>query len=203
MPTYKLTYFDARGRGEVIRLMLAQTGQEFEDHRITGADWPSIKSEMPFGQVPVLEVDGKKLAQTVAICNYLASEYGLYGKTSMDRFHIDEIVCLVNDFISATVKVMYEKDETRKAELMKPYKEHECPKYIGFFEKLLKENGTGFFVGDSVTLADIFVFDFLWSLNFRDAGVLKDFPLVQEHQTKIGSLPNIKAYIDNRKPTEN
>ncbi|KAK3791685.1 hypothetical protein RRG08_004436, partial [Elysia crispata] len=87
---------------------------EFEDNRVARDDWPAFKPKTPFGQMPVLEVDGEMMGQTVAICNYLAREFGLYGKTALETFHVDEVVCLVNDFIMATVKVMYEKDEARK-----------------------------------------------------------------------------------------
>ena len=41
MSSYKLYYFDARGRGEVIRIMLAQAGVKYEDIRYGKEDWAS------------------------------------------------------------------------------------------------------------------------------------------------------------------
>ena len=42
-PKIKLTYFNVRGRAEIARLILAQAGVEYEDHRIPREDWPKIK----------------------------------------------------------------------------------------------------------------------------------------------------------------
>ena len=42
-PKLKLTYFDVRGRGELSRFILHHAGREFEDHRITFAEWPALK----------------------------------------------------------------------------------------------------------------------------------------------------------------
>jgi hypothetical protein len=39
----KLTYFDVRGRAEVSRLILAQAGVAYEDHRIGGEQWAKLK----------------------------------------------------------------------------------------------------------------------------------------------------------------
>jgi len=44
MPKYKLTYFDARGRAETIRLVFAAAGIKYEDKRIDGAAWGAMKS---------------------------------------------------------------------------------------------------------------------------------------------------------------
>ena len=42
-PKVKLLYFDGRGRGEMIRIMLSYGGVEFEDKRIKMEEWPQVK----------------------------------------------------------------------------------------------------------------------------------------------------------------
>ena len=39
MPTFKVTYFDARGFAELSRLLLAYNGAEWEDERVTMDQW--------------------------------------------------------------------------------------------------------------------------------------------------------------------
>ena len=39
----KLIYFNGKGRAEPARLILAQAGVDYEDHRIEFADWPALK----------------------------------------------------------------------------------------------------------------------------------------------------------------
>jgi len=41
--SYKLTYFNGRGRAELSRLIFAQAGVPYEDVRIEGAQWPQLK----------------------------------------------------------------------------------------------------------------------------------------------------------------
>ena len=43
MAGLKLTYFNAKGRAEVARLILAQAGIEYEDNRIERDAWPALK----------------------------------------------------------------------------------------------------------------------------------------------------------------
>ncbi|VDM80531.1 unnamed protein product [Strongylus vulgaris] len=73
---YKLMYFNARGTAEVIRQIFVLANEKFEDIRYTFDEWPQHKQEMPFGQMPVLEIDGQKLAQSFAIARFLAKKFG-------------------------------------------------------------------------------------------------------------------------------
>ena len=67
MVHYKLHYFDFRGRGEPIRLILQYAGQKYEEERLIYPEWAANKSRFPYGKVPMLEVDGKPLAESAAI----------------------------------------------------------------------------------------------------------------------------------------
>ena len=73
---YKLTYFNARGAAEFIRHIFLVSKQEYQDNRVNKEDWPASKAKMPFGQMPVLEEDGKQLAQSIAIARYLSRKFG-------------------------------------------------------------------------------------------------------------------------------
>ena len=42
-PKVQLLYFDGRGRGEIIRMILSYGGVEFEDKRVKMEEWPQLK----------------------------------------------------------------------------------------------------------------------------------------------------------------
>ena len=44
MGKMKLIYFNARGRAELARLILAQAGEDYIDERVERDDWPKLKS---------------------------------------------------------------------------------------------------------------------------------------------------------------
>ena len=47
---------------------------------------------MPMKQMPVLEIEGKKHFQSVSICRYLATKFGLSGKDADENLEIDSVV---------------------------------------------------------------------------------------------------------------
>ena len=52
---------------------------------------------MSFGQLPILEIDGKQLPQTMAIARYLAREFKLAGKDELESAFADAYIDVVND----------------------------------------------------------------------------------------------------------
>ncbi|XP_059143203.1 glutathione S-transferase 1-like [Physella acuta] len=198
----KLYYFDGRGRAEVTRLMLAAAGVKYEDIRYTSQTWPAEKSKMPFGQVPVISVDGKMFGQSLAIATFVAKEAGFYPKSNLDGLKVDQVVQLGVDFQTAAGKAFFEKDEAKKSELQKDLKEVQVPKYLDLFEKLLKESGTGYFFGTTLTLADFFIYDLISGLIGRGVLSTSKHPLVDGLVKKVESNANVKTYLANRKKTD-
>uniref|UniRef100_T1I2U0 glutathione transferase n=1 Tax=Rhodnius prolixus TaxID=13249 RepID=T1I2U0_RHOPR len=97
-PKYKLMYFNARGKAEHIRFIFAYAGVDYTDYRIPKEKWPDMKKTMPFGVVPVLEIEGVGLVgQSNAIARYLAQRYGLAGKDPHEALQCDALVDTLAD----------------------------------------------------------------------------------------------------------
>ena len=61
-------------------------------HSGPDAEWPKLKPTLPLGQVPVLEVDGKLLAQSYAILGYAGRLAKLHGADAWSEAKVDEIL---------------------------------------------------------------------------------------------------------------
>jgi glutathione S-transferase len=93
----RLTYFNFRGLGEPIRLLLADLDVAFEDYQMDFDAWAALKPQMPFGQVPMLEIDGRTLVQSQAILRHLARSHGLDGADEASRIACDIAAEAVRD----------------------------------------------------------------------------------------------------------
>jgi len=96
-PRPRLTYFNFRGLAEPIRLLFADLGLPFEDHQVDFAGWEALKPQMPFGQMPRLEIDGLEIVQSQAILRHLARRHGLEGADEAERIACDIAVEAVRD----------------------------------------------------------------------------------------------------------
>lgn len=53
---------------------------------------------MPMGQMPVLEVDGHRVHQSISMSRYVAKRVGLAGENDWENLVIDTAVDTINDF---------------------------------------------------------------------------------------------------------
>lgn len=197
MPQYKLTYFPVKALGEPIRFLFSYGGVEFEDFRFDREDWPKLKPDMPFGQVPVLEVDGKKVCQSVAISRYLAKQFGLAGKNDWEALEIDSTVDTIHDLRSKIGAFHYEANEQAKAEKLKVAQEL-VPYYLERLDAQVKKNG-GFFVGGALTWADLTFVALLDYMNFMMGhNIIEKYDNLKQLQEKVLAEPKIKSWVEKR-----
>uniref|UniRef100_A0A914RMM4 glutathione transferase n=1 Tax=Parascaris equorum TaxID=6256 RepID=A0A914RMM4_PAREQ len=153
-PKYKLIFFYPQTRAEAARMMFKLADVPFEDIRIFEDEWVELKPTTPFGQLPVLEFDGHKLAQSFAINRYLARKFGFAGNDPVEEAFVDSIADAFNDFFRETIKTEAVYNET-----IVPAKEKLMPPLRQF----LNESKSGYVVGKSLTWADLIISNYFAS----------------------------------------
>lgn len=199
MPYYKLTYFDVRAMGEPIRFMLSYMRAPFGDIRVMGDEWLKMKKNVPFGKVPILEIDGKVYHQSAAICRYLAIEAGLSGDTPLENLIIDQTVGAFNDFTSEVATMFNTQDAQLKENLRKTVIEETIPFYLSRFDRQIGEN-SGYLANSKLSWADLYVVGYSESLPaiFTPLDPTNGYPNFQKLQERVRSLEGISEWIKSR-----
>ncbi|CAG4942568.1 unnamed protein product [Parnassius apollo] len=195
MPKVTFTYFNVKGLGEGIRMLLAYGDQEFEDKRIPKDEWPAVKPKTPFGQVPVLEIDGKQYAQSTAICRYLGRKYGLAGADIEEDFLIDQNNDFFTDIRLKAVAAHYEEDEKVKAKKQEDLIKNQYPILLDKLNKIIEENN-GHIAAGKLTWAD-FVFAGMYDtlkVFMQIPDLDEKYPNFKKLRDTVTSLPKVKEY---------
>lgn len=69
---------------------------------------------MPFAQVPVLEYEGQRLAQSKAICRFLGRQLGLYPDDPWEAAQLDMLAERTDDIFSPVFAAFRESDLEKK-----------------------------------------------------------------------------------------
>mmetsp|Transcript_10990 Transcript_10990/g.28675 ORF Transcript_10990/g.28675 Transcript_10990/m.28675 type:complete len:221 (-) Transcript_10990:393-1055(-) len=202
----KLTYFNLSAKGEPTRLMFALGKVPFEDKRVTFEEWPELKSSTPFGQLPVLEVDGTTIAQAGAIERFAAKLAHLYPSDPLEAAKVDQVVCFIDEFLPPFSSTMGISDPEAKANAQREATEKFKPK-LAKLNEMVEKAGNDYLAGSKLTYADITAFCyvcFLFSGFFAGATmeVLNAFPAIASYRKRIASLPEVKAYYEKASDRE-
>ncbi len=203
MSKLKLSYFDFNGgRGESARLALSMGNIEFEDQRVVFKDWPTLKTSMPFGAMPVLEVDGTQLAQSNSINRYVGKLSNLYPTDPYQALLCDETMDAVEEMVAKISNTMFLDDDAKKVK-REAIAAGPMPLYLTHLQANLKARGGEFFADNRLTMADLVVF--IWVRGLRSGhldGIPADLvekvaPLLVQHQDRIAQTPSVLAYYQN------
>ena len=73
------------------------------------------------------------------------------------------------------------------------------PKYLGYFEKLLQDNGGAYLTGRRIAYVDLSLFQIVDGLRYAFPKRMKAFerriPGLVELHDRVAARPNIKAYL--------
>src|SRR5688500_13629445 len=198
LPT--LTYFDIRGRGEVIRLILEETATPYRERRIREQDWAATKPTMPFGQMPLYEEGNVVIVHSHAIYRYLARKHGLYGRDESERIRCDIVEETFVDAQNALGGFFW---NPRFSELRDEFERDKLPQLLSQLERLLARNeqGRGFWVGRALSYVDFCAWHFLDNTRAFSQRTLETFELLCAFKQRLQARPWIAADLaSERRP---
>jgi len=206
----RLQYFPISGRAEPIRLALHLGKHEFYDQRISGPDWEDTwKKLAPYGQMPVLIIEQKKIAQTKAILRFVGKMVKhdgklLYPKDPLLAAKVDEIIDAFDDLWILLAPTYRITDPEQKAQARKDLfaEGGQATVFVKIFEEILSKSCTGFVVSEAgFTIADLTYFCFLNSIRSGFIDGLKpelfdDYTHIRKHREMVANMPAIKEYYE-------
>lgn len=154
-----LHYFDGWGRAERIRWLLMIHNIAYTEKLYEWEEWLAVRGSTELGQLPVADIDGHRLVQSLAIERYLARKLNILPSDSYQEYLVDSVLGAFDDYFRAAANFMI---YTTDVEGFISYYREELKHNLGFIEKRIEENGNnGFVVGNTLTLADLAVAEFI------------------------------------------
>ncbi len=204
MTNFKLSYFDVDGgRAEPIRLALSLGGIEFEDHRLSFAEFTEMRAGTPLNALPVVEVDGVAYTQSNAMCRYFGKLADLYPADPWQAFLCDEVLDIVEDAVLAFGRTLRLKDDELKFARV-DLVEGTYTRCLRLLAKRLEAAGGEYFADRRLAVADLKVY--VWLKRLRSGAQdhvpidLTDrlAPAVVRHMNRVAAQPGVAAYYAQR-----
>eukprot|EP00042_Codosiga_hollandica_P038058 m.305702 g.305702 ORF g.305702 m.305702 type:complete len:396 (+) comp55296_c0_seq2:873-2060(+) len=185
-----LKYFPIRGRGDALRLALADNGVAFEDQLLSANDWAAIKQSTHFKQVPVLYDNDFQVVQSNAILRHIGRVLQIDGNTTEEKARVDFINEGVEEVRCAYTKVIYQAWDTKDAFLAN------LPVTLANLEALYQ--GRNFAAGDKPTYADYSLLSVTDALVTLSSTALDNSPNLKAHYERMKSRPRLAEYWASR-----
>ena len=210
---YELYYWPGiQGRGEYIRLALEEVGADYVDiargaHGMAAMmKMMEAKTTPPFAP-PFLKAGKLVIGQTANILFYLGSRHGLAPKTEAGRLWLHQLQLTVTDFVLEVhdthhplgPSLYYEDQKAAAKKRTDEFWSERVPKYLGYFERLLEDNGGKYVTGRRLSYIDLSMFQLVEGLRYAFPRRMKAYerkiPGLVDLRDRVAARPNIKAYL--------
>jgi maleylpyruvate isomerase len=195
----RLHHFPSSSSSWRVRIVLALKGVFHESVIVDLAAGAHLEDEHrarnPLGQVPCLEIEGRTVTQSVAICELLEElhpEPHLLPSSSLERARVRALVEVVN----AGIQPLHNsgmnqslRDELSADDVaIRTWKQRWLARRLAELESLVERSASRFCIGDALSLADVFLYPQLDKA--RGYGVdPAGFPVLAEIERRLRDWP--------------
>lgn len=195
-----LTYFDFDGsRGLECRLALSAAGVPFEDVRLNRAQWAELKPSTPYGALPILTVDGRVLAQSTAILNFIGRSHGMQPTDPWTAARHDAVMQSVEDLRQKVPGGRDTPDEEKKTQ-----REAFAQGWLSQWANTLSDQIAGpFLEGDTLNVADIKLYVILRAYltggyDHIPAATFDAWPKIGALYAAVDAHPGVRKHLSSR-----
>ena len=216
---YELYYWpQIQGRGEFVRLALEEAGVDYVDVARSKAGMAkmehlleSARQKHPPFAPPFLKAGRLLIGQTANILLFLGQRHGLAPKSADGRLWTHQLQLTIADLVVEVhdthhpvgVGLYYEDQKQEAKRRAAEFLDERAPKFLGYFEDVLKRNKSGYLVGRAVTYPDLSLFQIVEGLRYAFpkamARLEKKHPRVATLHDRVMQRPRISAYLASRR----
>jgi glutathione S-transferase len=214
---YELYYWPGiQGRGEYIRLALEEAGADYVDVARSAQGTSAMMRMMEQGGTPpfappFLKAGKLVIGQTANILLYLGARHALAPKTEAGRLWVHQLQLTVADLVLEIhdthhplgPSLYYEDQKQPAKKRTEEFWSERVPKYLGYFEELLKKGGGAYLTGRRITYVDLSLFQIVEGLRYAFPNRMKafedDIPGLVELHDRVAARPKIKAYLQSER----
>lgn len=215
---YELYYWPSiQGRGEFVRLALEDAGANYTDvarERGTASMMTMMnggETAMPPFAPPFLKAGKLVIGQTANILLYLGSRHDLAPKTDAGRLWLHQLQLTIADLVLEIhdthhplgPTLYYEDQRTPAKKRTAEFWAERVPKYLGYFDGILRLRKQAYITGRKVTYVDLSLFQIIAGLRYAFPKHMEAYerhiPALVELHDRVAARPNIEAYLASKR----
>jgi glutathione S-transferase len=212
---YELYYWPSiQGRGEFIRLALEEAGADYVDVARRPGGVPAMmkfiegkRVKRPPYAPPFLRAGKLIIAQTAEILFYLGPRLKLAPRDEAGRLWAHQLQLTITDLVvrihdthhPVSGWLYFEEQRPAALRRTKDFWRYQVPKMLGYFERVLAQNGGSYSVGRRLSYVDLSLFQIVEAMRYAFPKRMKRFekkiPKLVALHDRVAKRPRIKAYL--------